>query len=225
MGRRAVSLSLPMMPSSTSVSCSRGAYLRWTRTTCKSRDDSRRVGSRGGSRLLRQARRRSLRTNWGGLTWCTEAAVERIPPFRNCIPTEFESQPFLAGLAVAARQCAIAQEPVDRRGQRRWFTRRYQNAGLVVCHDIDNTAHAARDHRHAVMHCLEQHNAEAFRIAAGIDRRGQHEDVGGLIRPPQVRIGELASKHDAARDTEAARHALEAGAPHAITPAFQASPP
>jgi len=46
-----------------------------------------------------------------------------------------------------------------------------------MLHDVGNPTDVARHYRHAVAHRLEQHDAESFGVAAGIENRRQHQRV------------------------------------------------
>src|SRR6266576_239903 len=154
-------------------------------------------------RVPRATRSRSrIRLAGGGITF--------LPRGDDRVPSK--------ALALAAREReplrkrGIGRDPLDRRRNRRGVFGRDEQAGFAVADDVGDPADRAPDHGNAIRHCLDQHDAEALRVAAFVDDRRQDEDVRFVERAMQIRLGDAARHDDAAVEAQLSHLQLERGA-------------
>src|SRR5256885_5167916 len=103
----------------------------------------------------------------------------------------------------------ITRDPLDRRGDRGRVLVWDQQPRFAVRDDIGNAPNRAADHRDAIAHGLEQHDAKPFGVAALVDDRGEYEHVRLAKGAMQIGIGHAAGHADTPVQTEVTHLRLE----------------
>jgi O-antigen ligase len=124
------------------------------------------------------------------------------------VEVEALAHPRATGFAEASSQRGVVEQPADGGREQVWVSRRDEQAGLTVDHQLRNAAHAGRDDGQAGRHRLEDGERQA------LGATGQHEDV----RPGEQRpdVPPVAEHPDARAKPEALELELDCAAERPI---------